>query len=298
MLDRVETDAATAAEPVGRTIAAPCAGTVAMAVRRLEELDLAQAVVARALLSELAGSGLSDSERPLEQTVVVTPKQLLAYDAVHRACRYVDDPEQFLRHQVGELRRVTFWSSAGRVGFGATPVKFDEVALFNIVEVREWSDVDPEADGNVSANTAVLHWLVRCGLWAGSHLRQPCRGPLCRIAQASLKPEREAAALLVLRIGSILIADACPRAPRTPVTRTVEALLAAVGRLPVAHLRTTPWARRTADDMRVAALALQNAGFLELFEMPGWPENGTASVDAVDRWLGAKSTFAFRPDAR
>ena len=294
VLDRVQTEASAAADASAETVAVACAGTVNMAFRRLEELDRAQGVVARALLSELAGSESSGPERPLEQTVLVTPKQLLTYDAVRRACHFVDDPEQFVREQVGALRRIVFWSSAGRVRSDDPPAKFDEVALFNIVEVREWSDEEREADSNVRSDTAAVHWLVRGGLWAGSHLRQPCRGPLCRIAQASLEPKREPAASLVLRIGSMLMAGGCPRAVRLPVSMTIEALLTNIGRLPVPHLRTTPWARRTADDLRVAAAALQGAGFFDQYDMPEWSANGSVNASAIDLWLGAQATFTFR----
>lgn len=258
-----------------------------MAVRRLEELDLATAVVARALLSELGGTGNPDSGRPLEQTVVVTPEQLLAYGAVRQACRYVDDVEEFLRRQVTALREVTFWSSLDPALPGAPPARFDEVALFNIVEVREWSDTDADANG------AAVHWMVRGGLWAGSHLRQACRGPLCRIARASLEPEQETASLLVLRIGSLAMGGACPGGAREPIRTTVEALLTAVGRLPGPQLRTAAWGQRTADDLCDAARALLAVGLFDSVDTPGLPSDGDVDSGALACWLKTDTTFTF-----
>ena len=217
-------------EPVCRVRTDGCPRTLGMAIRCLEELDLATAVVARALLSELGGTGDRDSGRPLEYSVAVTPRQLLSYGAVQEVCRYVDDVDGFLGRQVTVLRDVTFLPVAG---IGAPLPHTDEVALFNIVEVREWRDANDE--------TTAVHWMVRGGLWAGSHLRQACRGALCRIAHASLDTKRESAASMVFRIGALAMADACPSSERKQITMSVESLLAAVGRLPAPQLRISTW---------------------------------------------------------
>jgi len=262
-----------------------CVVAVGMAIRCLEELDLAKSIVARALLAEL---GTPDAGRPLEETVVVTPARLLGYDAVRHACRYADDTGGFLRRQVMALRDVTFRSSAGRTGNGSRPPRYEQVALFNIVEVREWAETDRNADaGPVS-------WMVRGGLWAGSHLRAPCRAPLCRTARASLEAGRESAALLALRIGASVLSGCCSGGAPVPTTAPVERWLAELGRLPVAQLRTTEWARRTAEDLRGAAHALRSAGVLDRGEAPAFPETGS---DLIDRWLRADATFVVRPGA-
>lgn len=290
VLDRVRTDKSEpagklAAEKVCRTMSDACPGTVRMAIRCLEELDLAKAVVARALFSELGGGRAPDRDRPLERTVAVTPQRLLDYGAVHEACRYVDDADDFLRRQVTALRDVTFLAGAGPDDMAA---RADKVALFNIVEVREWRDTEEEP--------AAVHWMVRGGLWAGSHLRRPCRDALCRIARASLEPKRESAASLVLRIGSLAMSDACPNGKRIHMAVSVEYLLAAVGRLPAPQLRTGAWVRRTADDLQVASRALHGVGFFRRADTPAWSPD--ADSDAIDRWLQAESTFALGPGIR
>lgn len=288
MLDRFRVEICGEAEGADRRAAAvACVGTIAMAIRRLEELDLAAAVVARALLSELGGAGKPESGRPLEQTVIVTPNELLAYAAVRQVCRNVSDVADFLRCQVTALRDVTFWVNAGAGDAETSPARFDEAPLFNIVEVREWSDDDAAAD----APAVAVHWMVRGGLWAGSHLRRACRGPLCRVARASLEPMRESAASLALRVGSMLMADACLECRNGAQTMTVEALLAAVGRLPHRQLRTASWGRRMADDLRDAVRALTNAGFHIGIDAPYLPVEKALDPAAIDGWLQSDSTF-------
>jgi hypothetical protein len=285
MLDEMRANTAeTAGKGNCRVMSEACPRTVRLAIRRLEELDLAQAVVARALLSELGGGGAPDADRPLERTVAVTPKQLLAYSAVSEACRYVEDADDFLRLQVTALRDVTFFSSV-------SPNDLSEgvdAALFNIVEVREWCDVEEEL--------AAVHWMVRGGLWAGSQLRWSCRDALCRIARASLQPKRESAASLVLRIGSMVMTGSCPRGERSQITVSVESLLAAVGRLPARSLRLGSWGRRTADDLQDAARALHATKFFERADMPGWPPNTDGESDAIECWLRAETVFALAPN--
>lgn len=188
------------------------------------------------------------------------------------------------------LRDVTFWSGAGPAGPDAPPARADEVSLFNIVEVREWRDADADA--------VAVHWMVRGGLWAGSHLRHACRGPLCRIARASLAPKRESAASLVLRVGSFVMADSCPSGKRTEMTVSVESLLAAVGRLPAPQLRAGAWVRRTAEDLQEAARALHGERVLECVNLPGLPSDEDDDSSAIDRWLRAESTFIFGAGVR
>ncbi len=297
MLDQIAPEMLVAPEEAqSRGVPARCGGTLARALGRLEELDLAQAVVARALLSELGRSKGADAGRPLEQTVVVTADGLRGYDAVGRLSAGVENADAFLRHQVAALRDVTFWASAHAAGQASGALHYDEVTLFNIVEIREWSDdrkaVDPGADGSA------FHWLVRGGLWAGSHLGGACRRALCRIARASLDPVRDSAALLVLRLGSIAMARSCPGTAQPEMVTTVGDLLAAMGRLPVEQLRTAEWGRRTAADLSDASGALRRAGVFRNAETPGLPPDGGLGVGAIGGWLNAEATFAFDVDAQ
>jgi len=296
VLDRVPPEMLVAPEEAqSRGVSAGCGGTLARALGRLEELDLAQAVVARALLSELGRSKGPDAGRPLEQTVVVTPDVLKGYDAVGWLSAQVENADAFLRHQVAALRDVTFWASAHAAGQACGALQYDEVTLFNIVEIREWSD-ERKTD-KFSADHSAVHWLVRGGLWAGSHLGGACRRALCRIARASLDPARDSAALLVLRLGSIAMARSCPGMAQPAMVTTVGDLLAAMGRLPVEQLRTADWARRTAADLSDASGALRGAGVFSDAETPGLPPDGALGVGAIGDWLNAEATFAFGVDA-
>lgn len=281
-------------EAQSRSVPAGCGSTFDRVIRRLEELDLAQAIVARALLSELGKPDDADTDRPLEQTVVVTPSQLQEYQAVHRLSRNAENAELFLQRQFAMLRNVTFWVTAQAAGEDGSPARFDEVTLFNIVEIREWSEDRESTDGNTGdASNIALHWLVRGGLWAGSHLRQGCRIALCRIARASLDSEHESTALFALRLGSFAMAHSCPGLPRPAIQTTVGALLAAVGRLPVEQLRTTAWGRRTAADLSDAAGALCRVRIFGSVETPGLAPDGALGAGAIGDWLDAQVTFTF-----
>lgn len=299
MLDQIPPDMLAAPdEAQSRGVPARCGGTFDRVVRRLEELDLAQAVVARALLSELGKPDDADSDRPLEQTVVVTPSQLQEYRAVRRLSRNAENAELFLQRQFTMLRNVTFWVAAQASEEDGSPARFDEVTLFNIVEIREWLDDRDATDGNSGDTSNVaLHWLVRGGLWAGSHLRQGCRIALCRIARASLDSEQESTALFALRLGSFAMAHFCPGLPRPAIQMTVGALLTAVGRLPVEQLRTTAWGRRTAADLSDAAGALCRVRIFDRVETPGLAPDGALSAGAIGDWLDAQVTFSFDGNA-